>query len=95
MFDHARDNQTVGAMREVGPYGRRNDNRDRSTEAKLHPHVFRHAERAKALEKYRYNDRTAADAEQPGEQPTDHAANQNQKNEPKDFVEANPVEHVE
>jgi len=61
--------------------GRQND-RDRSTDAKLHAHGLGHFEDGEHLVQHRYDDGAAADTEQPGKNSGDDAADDDGKREP-------------
>ena len=73
------------AMRQKGAERGRHDDGNRGADAKLHAHVFRHAEHAKHLVEHRHDDRAAADAEQAGEHAGDDAADEDHKHEPGGF----------
>ena len=53
--------EAFGAVREIGAERGRHDDGERGADAKLHAHVFRHAEHAKHLVEHRHDDRAAAD----------------------------------
>jgi hypothetical protein len=80
-------------MGEVGTDGGRHDDGDRGAEAKLHTHVFRHAEHAKALVEHRHDHRAPADAEQTGENTGNHAADEEREHQPEDFVQTDAEKH--
>ena len=54
-------------MADIGTYRRRNDDRERGSDARLYTNAFRHVENAEHFIEHRDDDRPAADAEKTGE----------------------------
>ena len=80
-------------MRKIRADRRRQDDRERRTDAKLHVHRFRHAEDAKNFVQHRHNDRAAADAEQAGKQSGDDTAEDDGKGQPENLMETDARKH--
>jgi len=80
-------------MGEIGLDRGRHDDRERGANAKLHAHRVGHVEDAEHLIEHRHDDRSAADAEQTGEQSGNNAADDDGQREPEQLGQRNAENH--